>query len=456
VKVLVWISTRKKIPVAMTIAGSDSGGGAGIQADLKTFAAIGVHGTVAITAITAQNTYAVTKVQDIDPEIVKEQIRVVAEDIGIDAAKTGMLHTPEIIRAVAEEVRKYNFPLVVDPVMIAKSGTPLLKPEAMNTLVQEIIPLATVITPNRFEAEKLAGMKISDIEDAKEAAIKISEMGAKAVVVKGGHLETKFSIDILYVDEKFYELKTERISTKNTHGTGCSFSAAIAGYLAKGYDIPTAVKMSKELIYHAIKYGLPIGRGHGPVNPMAMLYRESERYAVIRELWEAYKKLRTLKGLEKYVPETRINFVYSIPEPHGLDDVAGFPGRITVIDGEIVAFTRPEFGASSHVARVVLTANYYDVDIRSAINLKYDEELIEKAKKAGLVVVEFSRKEEPPEVKMREGASLPWGVKKAIESIGRVPDIIYDKGDLGKEPMVRILGKDPFDIVEKIRKILES
>ena len=453
---MVWIPTKKKTPVALTIAGSDSGGGAGIEADLKTFAAIGVHGTAAITAITAQNTYAVTKVQDVDPDIVKEQIRVVVEDLGVDAAKTGMLHTPEIIKAVAEEVKKYDFPLVVDPVMIAKSGAPLLKPEAMDILIREIIPIATVITPNRFEAEKLTGMKISSIDDAKKAAKKISEMGAKAVIVKGGHLETEHSIDVLYVDGEFYEFKTERIETKTTHGTGCSYSAAIAGYLAKGYDIPTAVKMAKELIYYAIKYGLFIGKGHGPVNPMAILYRESERYTVLRELWEAYKELREIAGVEKYVPETRINFVYSIPEPHKIDDIAGFPGRITIINGKLTAFTRPDFGASSHMARVVLAANYYDNNIRSAINLKFSNDLIEKAKKAGLIVAEFSRKDEPMEVKMKEGASLPWGVKKAIEDIGKVPDLIYDRGDIGKEPMVRILGKNPRDIVEKIRKILQS
>jgi len=454
--VVVWISTRRKIPIALTIAGSDSGGGAGIEADLKTFAAIGVHGTVAITAITAQNTHSITKVQNVDPEIVREQIRVVVEDMGVDAAKTGMLHTSEIIEAVVNEIKKYSFPVVVDPVMIAKSGAPLLEPEAMETFLQKMVPLATVLTPNKPEAEKLVGMKIRNHEDAKKAAKKISEIGCKAVVIKGGHMEAEHSIDILYYNDNFYEFKSERIETKTTHGTGCCFSAAIAGYLAKGLDIPSAVYKAKILVYHAIKYGLPVGKGHGPVNPLAMLYRESEKYSVLKELWEAYKKLKNIKGIWKHVPETRMNFVYSIPEPTEIMDVAGFPGRITVIDEEIIALSKPDFGASRHMARVVIVASKFDPSIRAALNIGYSRELIDRAKKVGLLVGSFSRTEEPLEIKMREGATLPWGVKHVVKKLGRVPDIIYDEGDVGKEPMIRILGRDPEDIIVKLRRLLEK
>ncbi|MEM3356925.1 MAG: bifunctional hydroxymethylpyrimidine kinase/phosphomethylpyrimidine kinase, partial [Candidatus Bathyarchaeia archaeon] len=178
-----------KIPVAIAIAGSDSGGGAGIQADLKTFAALGVHGTTAITAVTAQNTVAVTSVEALKPEMVRDQIRAVAEDIGIDAGKTGMLYTEQIIKVVSEDVLKYGFSLVVDPVMVAKSGSPLLKPEAVDALKNYLLPIATVVTPNKFEAEKLVSLEIKNLKDAETAAEKISEMGPKAVIIKGGHIE---------------------------------------------------------------------------------------------------------------------------------------------------------------------------------------------------------------------------------------------------------------------------
>ncbi|MEM3958614.1 MAG: bifunctional hydroxymethylpyrimidine kinase/phosphomethylpyrimidine kinase, partial [Thermoproteota archaeon] len=239
----------RRIPVAMTIAGSDSGGGAGIEADLKTFSVMGVHGTVALTAITAQNTVGVFAVQDVDLSIVEKQIDVVLEDIGVDAAKTGMLHRSEVLMLVARKVREYGFPLVVDPVMVAKSGARLLKPEAEESLKKILLPVATVVTPNIFEAEVLSGVKISTLTDMQAAARKIAELGPRAVVVKGGHLEKNGrAVDVVYTGGEFHELHGIRIETKNTHGTGCSFSAAIAAGLAKGRSIMEALEEAKKFI----------------------------------------------------------------------------------------------------------------------------------------------------------------------------------------------------------------
>ncbi|MEM4507900.1 MAG: bifunctional hydroxymethylpyrimidine kinase/phosphomethylpyrimidine kinase, partial [Acidilobaceae archaeon] len=212
---------RRLWRVAITIAGSDSGGGAGIQADLKTFAALGVHGTTAITSITAQNTYQVTAVHDVPPEIVYEQIKAVAEDMGIDAGKTGMLSNKEIILAVARALSDYPFPLVIDPVMVAKSGARLLREDALEALKRELLPKAKVITPNRWEAEILAGFKIETLEDAKKAAEVIAEgYGCEAVVVKGGHLKIEDSSDILYWQGRHYKIPGPRIEDACTHGTG--------------------------------------------------------------------------------------------------------------------------------------------------------------------------------------------------------------------------------------------
>jgi len=319
---------KGKVPVAITIAGSDSGGGAGIQADLKTFAALGVHGTTAITSVTAQNTCSVRAVEDLKPEMIREQIRAVVEDIGIDAGKTGMLHTQAIIKTVSSEVSKYKFPLVVDPVMIAKSGVPLLKPDAVDALKNYLLPEATVITPNRFEAEKLADMKIENLRNAEIAAEKISKMGPKAVVIKGGHLEGSKAIDILYYKGEFKTFSAPRLDVKTTHGTGCSFSAAITAELAKKTELPVAVETAKKIVTLGIKFGTKIGKGYGPVNPMAHLYRESSRYNVLMNLEKAKILLEATPEVTMLVPEVGMNIAMAIPHTESINDVAAIEGRI--------------------------------------------------------------------------------------------------------------------------------
>ncbi len=455
------LSKGKIIPCALTIAGSDSGGGAGIQADLKTFAALGVHGMVALTSITAQNTCEVRAIFDLPPEMVEAQIDTVAEDLGVDAAKTGMLSNSDIIRAVARAVKRHGFPLVVDPVMIAKSGAPLLRPEAMDALIKEIIPLATVITPNKPEAEKLSGLKISSLNDAKNAAKKISEeYGAKAVIVKGGHMTGDESIDVLYYNGVFREFKAPRIETKNTHGTGCSFSAAIAAELAKGKNILDAVRVAKEFITLAIKFGLPVGKGFGPVNPMAWIAIPAEKYHVLSNLRLAIKILEEHGELvSKLIPEVQMNIAMSLPKLYakGIEDVAGIPGRIVKVGNKIKASSPPEFGASKHVAKAILKAMEYNPAIRAAANIKYSEEILNIIKRLGFTISFYDRRKEPPEIKAKEGATIPWGIDEAIKACGgKVPDIIYHLGDWGKEPMIIIFGNDAIDVAHKIIKIAKE
>lgn len=263
------------IPRVLIIAGSDSGGGAGIQADLKTVSALGAFGMTAITALTAQNTTGVYDVIEMPPDFVALQIEVCVTDIGCDAVKTGMLANASIIEAVAEQVKKHGLqPLVIDPVMVAKSGAPLLKPEAMDALKARLLPLATVITPNLHEAKALTGMDIRSLDDMREAAKRLKEVGPMFIVVKGGHLEgSDKAVDILYDGEKFTEFPASRYKTKNTHGTGCIFASAIAASLARGEDIESAVMIAKKFVTVAIHHGLPLGKGHGASNPMAWLLR---------------------------------------------------------------------------------------------------------------------------------------------------------------------------------------
>lgn len=251
---------------ALTIAGSDSGGGAGIQADLKTFSALGVFGMSAIVSVTAQNTQGVTAVEDLSPEIIAGQIDAVFQDFPVDAVKIGMVSNSEAIRTIAARLNEYKPEFIVlDPVMVSKSGFDLLKPEARATLIQELVPLATVVTPNLFETERLIGRTVDSIEKMKAAAQEIYRMGPKNVLVKGGHLEAG-PIDVFYDGSKIRQFIGRRIETKNTHGTGCTLSSAIAAFLAKGSAIEQAVQEAKAYIQGAIEHSLPLGHGHGPTH----------------------------------------------------------------------------------------------------------------------------------------------------------------------------------------------
>jgi hydroxymethylpyrimidine/phosphomethylpyrimidine kinase len=255
------------MPTVLTIAGSDSSAGAGIQADLKTFAALGVYGTSAITAITAQNTREVTAVQGMPPEIVAAQIDAVVGDIPPDAVKTGMLATAAIIEVVVAKVREHRLPnLVVDPVMVAKGGHRLLRDDAVSSLRGLLLPLAAVVTPNLPEAEVLVGHRIASDEDVRRAAEEIVAMGAGAVVVKGGHRDSAEAVDVLYDCNTFREYSAPRIDTTSTHGTGCTFASAIATYLARGEPLAEAVGRAKEYLTEALRRAYPIGGGHGPVH----------------------------------------------------------------------------------------------------------------------------------------------------------------------------------------------
>jgi len=252
------------LPRALTIAGSDSGAGAGIQADLKTFAALEVYGLSALTAITAQNTQGVRAVQELPPALVEAQIDAVLEDIGANTAKTGMLSSAPIIEAVARSVARWNIPLVVDPVMVAKGGDLLLQPEAIKTFTAVLLPLAEVVTPNLYEAEVLTGKHIETLDDMRAAAQVIATLGPRHVVVKGGHRQHE-PIDVYFDGTHFVELRAERISTRHTHGTGCTFSAAITAFMAHGLPVDVAVAQAKHYITEAIRHAPGLGRGHGPV-----------------------------------------------------------------------------------------------------------------------------------------------------------------------------------------------
>jgi len=258
---------EQRPPVALTIAGSDSGGGAGIQADLRTFAFQRVHGTSALTCVTAQNTLGVNRVDALPPEAVAAQIEAVVQDIGVQGIKTGMLLNAEIVREVARQVERWALqPLVVDPVMVSRTGAKLLAEEAIQAIRERLIPLAQVVTPNRYEAQILAGMELQSLADMETAARRIHALGCKAVLVKGGGMPGELQgVDVWFDGERLEVLKSERIPTRHTHGTGCTLSAAIAAQLAWGKDPLTATLLAKAYVTEALRHPLAIGAGQGPV-----------------------------------------------------------------------------------------------------------------------------------------------------------------------------------------------
>ena len=437
------------IPKVLIIAGSDSGGGAGIQADLKAVAALGAHGMTAITALTAQNTTGVQGVHPVPLDFVRAQFESVASDIGFDAVKTGMLHSAELVDLVAELLKGNEAPLVVDPVMVAKGGDRLLAAEAVEAVRAKLLPLASLITPNLDEAGELLGRPITNPGQMEQAAKELVQLGAAAALVKGGHLADD-PCDILFDGENYFEFAAPRINTPHTHGTGCTLASACAALLAAGWELAPAVERARLLVRRAIIGGLPLGRGHGPVHAMADLEPRLRLGPCMQEMQEALKRLEDTPGLSHMIPEIRGQMGYALPGANGFDEVLAVPGRITHIGDRLRAVSAPWPGASQHVAKIVLTAIKADPAKRAAMALNFSDELVEKARSLSWKVGEFSRADEPEHIKQKEGSSLEWGTASVIEKMGLVPDAIFDRGEGGKEPVLRILGGNPAELVNMV------
>lgn len=403
----------------------------------------------AITALTAQNTQTVNAVLPIPVEFIELQIDTVIQDIGADAIKTGMLHSADIARAVARKIKEHRISaVVVDPVMKAKGGAALLQQRAIEAVITELFPLALIVTPNLDEASLLCGFGIDSIDTMRAAAQKIKAMGPQAVVIKGGHLAGD-CIDLFYDGESFTEFAAPRIDTINTHGTGCTFASALAAKIALGFPLPAAVKLAKEFIQGAISHSFSLGKGHGPTDPFAPIARSAGLWKSAAALQDAFLKLQAAR-IGHLIPEVQSNLGYAIEGAATPEDVVAFPGRIVRLHDSIAAVSGPQPGASRHIAKIILTMQRYDRRYRSAMNIRCSADIIERCRARGLHVAEFDRRDEPQGVKELEGSTLEWGTDLALSRSGTIPDIIFDTGDAGKEPMVRVLGTAPLDVADKI------
>lgn len=437
---------------ALTIAGSDTSSGAGIQADLRIFSALHVYGTSVITVLTAQNTRGVSRIVATEPSMVRAQIASIMRDIKIDAIKIGMVYNKGIISSIASALKDIRTPIILDPILRAGTGARLLRDDAYGSFVKKLVPIADLITPNKMEAEKLADMVIHNIDDARAAAKKIAALGAKKVIVKGGHMHGRFSTDVLYHGNKFYEFTNERIKNKGLHGAGCAFSAALTAEIANGKDAVSAAKRANEFVRNAIVHSLRIGKGLS-VPAFEYIMPSNNLLASLQKVVHSIEDADCFGIL---IPESQSNIVYAKPNATSIDDIAGVYGRIVRIGAKAKAAGSVGFGASLHVAAAVLAMMQHDRSIRSAINIKYDKKLVATCEKIGLKVSSYDRRNEPEEVKSMEGMSVKWGMEQAIMKVNAVPDIVYHLGDWGKEPMILVFGTNPMEVYSRVISVLQE
>ena len=449
-----------RLPGILTIAGSDSGGGAGIQADLKTISMLGGYGMSVITALTAQNTKAVTGIHAPSAKFVALQLKTVLDDIEVDAAKTGMLFSAPIIEALATILKKKTFPLVVDPVCVATSGAKLLKEDAVQAMTELMFPMADLLTPNLPEAELFTGVQIKSREDIFQAARLLLKMGPKAVLIKGGHLDS-FAVTDWFVQPKSDPIPfmQPRIKTRNTHGTGCTLSAAIATGLGFGLDLGPAILRAQEYLNLALRAGYPLGEGGGPPNHLAPWVKERARADVLASLDDLGRRLAATPGLGPMLPRSRANVAVAVPYADSLSDVAGFSGGfIITAKGRVDVVGYPEFGASRQTASLLLSVRKILPAVTCAITLGAGETLLRALQAADMPVVWMDREGRPEYVREEDGSLEKWGAFELLKAHPAPETVaaVGDPGGFGHEPVIYIPAVDMHDLMVKLRKIVDN
>ncbi len=429
----------------LSIGGSDPSSGAGIQSDIKTFSSFNVHGLTVITAITGQNTSSFGMIEPVSQKILKNQLELVMSDFKIDGIKIGMVYNSKIIKGLYHQLKKSRVPIVIDPVFKSTTGGMLIESSAIKDFKKFIIPLATVITPNKFEAEIISKTKINSKNTPEKVAKIIQKMGSKNVVITGIVKKNNQISDFVLEKNNQYFISGRKISKIN-HGSGCNFSAAIIFALAKNKSIKESVKFAKEFTYNSIKNAKKLGMG--------IAITDIQEYDKINsELSGAINKFVEIKNIYKNIPECQTNFVYSKQRPKSTKDVLGISGRIVKAGKHAVVAGNLTYGGSKHVATALLTMNKKFPQICSAINIKYQNWTILKIKKSKLTVSSYDRNQEPKNVKFK-GSTIKWGIKNAIKNSKKASDVVFHKGSFGKEPMIIVFGETPSNVLKKILKII--
>lgn len=421
----------------LSIGGSDPSSGAGIQSDVKTFENHDVYGFTVITAITSQNTKKISKIAPISAKDIRTQLESVLSDFQIDAIKIGMVYDSSIIKIVNTMIKNQKCPIVVDPIIESTTKKILLKKSAIDSYKRYIIPLATIITPNKKEAKILSGS--SKVEDA---AKELQKLGAKNVIITGFRESEKEIEDFVMEVDNNYILKGKKIKIIN-HGSGCNYSASITASLARKKSIYEATVTAKEYVYQSIKKSKNLGKG------IKITHKEISK--IQKELSHSILDFQNIKNVSKLIPECQTNFVFSKNKPKTIKNVLGISGRLVKSGNNVIQAGELVFGGSQHVATAVIQVSKKFSKIRSAINIKYEPKIITNAKKHRMSVLSYDRKNESKKSKSKENSSISWGISSCLKS--NIPDIIYHKGDFGKEPMIIVFGETPAEVVRKIKLI---
>lgn len=432
-------------PTVLAIAGSDSGGGAGIQADLKAFAATGVHGATAITSVTSQHTRGVERVDPLPIDGVTGQIEAVFDDFDVQAVKTGMLHSPLVVERVADALKDREVPVVVDPVMVATSGDALME-ENLEEALQRLAATTTLVTPNRVELKKLTGVSIQTSEDVERATDAMLEQGWNAVLAKGGHADADPVVDVFATGKERAEITYPRIDA-SFHGAGCTYSSLIAGLMARGHELGQAVHEARARMQRALERAYRPGGGPRVLDALETHQPGPPEGA---PLSQAAWRLAALlpRGL---VPEVGTNMAYVPGRARDPEQMLGLSRRITRTRDGTTPPGPVTQGGSSHVARALLAARDVNPDLRAAANLAYREDLLDTARETGLIVARFDREKEPEEA----SSTMAWGTTRALK---RTPDadLVVDEGAKGKEPMSRVLATSTSRLVEKVKSVINE
>ena len=429
---------------ALSVAGSDPIGGAGIQADIKAMASLGVHPFTVITAVTSQNTSAVSSIMPVPCDVILSQLESVFEDSAVSSMKTGMLYSLDIVRTVAEFISDIGIPAVTDPVLIAGVGDSLASGDLAEAIKKELMPVCDLITPNKYEAEAISGIRINDEDDAMRACELMGKNG-NSVYIKGGHIESASVVDILYHGAEFKRFEYPRLERAG-HGGGCTLSAYITANLAKGIDMVSSVLNSREMIQRAIASMYSVGKGNKIVNSAVNIRQAYADDGITAGMSGAVDSLLRIVPAS-WIQPSGTNVAYAKADACTPDDVAAVSGRIVLSGGRPVRNGDIRFGAAEHTGFIIMAAMRYDPDMRAAMSIRYDSGLLDTMEEVGLMITPVDRRKYP---ELRIGELTMHAIKKA----GAVPDIIYDKGANKKGPMIWMLGTDIADLRSKTERIV--
>jgi len=436
----------------LTIAGYDPTSGAGITRDADTFFSFGFHAISVPACTVVQGPKGVMDIFPTPQDQFSLMLGMINDDLQVAGVKIGVVCDRWYVDEISRFLRKKKgIPVVVDPVFASKNKRELITEEGMRRLVGSLFPAARIVTPNIEETSLLIGEKIDSVEEMKAAAKVLVDSGVKAVIIKGGHLKGE-PTDVFYDGKEFVEWKKKRID-RTIHGTGCSFSSSVLTFLVAGYPLKESFLAAQLHMERLIRGSYRIDEGgYYYLSSGIMNGKAAQRLEALVDLQEAAKRLSKLNCIE-FVPEVQMNMGYALADAKGTEDVAAFPARIGKRGNNIDFRGDPEFGASSHVARLILTYMRHYPFMRSCVSIRYDEAVLSKAKGSNMDVVFFDRRKEPLKVRGAEGKSLDHLVDMTLRKAATPPDIIYDKGDIGKEPIIRLFARNPLELIKKMEMI---